>query len=132
MGISFVAYSPLGRGLLTGALRTPDDIDGRRAQHPRFQGENFLANRKLVEPIEAMAARRGCTPAQITLAWLLAQGDDIVTIPGTRYINRFEENLGALDIVLSAAELAELSATFPPGAASGTRYPAGGMKAVYV
>ena len=132
LGISFVAYSPLGRGLLTGALRTPDDIDGRRAQHPRFQGENFLANRKLVEPIEAMAARRGCTPAQITLAWLLAQGDDIVTIPGTRYINRFEENLGALDIVLSAAELAELSATFPPGAASGTRYPAGGMKAVYV
>ncbi len=132
LGISFVAYSPLGRGLLTGALRSLEDIDGRRAQHPRFQGENFLANRKLVTPIEDLAARKGCKPADIALAWLLAQGEDIVTIPGTRYIPRLEENLQALDVVLSAEEIAALSAALPPGAASGTRYPAGGMKAVYV
>ncbi|MFO1116121.1 MAG: aldo/keto reductase [Beijerinckiaceae bacterium] len=132
LGISFVAYSPLGRGFLTGALKSLDDIDGRRAQHPRFQAEHFGANRALVEKVEAQAAKKGCTPSQIALAWVLAQGDDVVAIPGTRYAARLDENLGALDVKLSAAEVAELSAAIPVGAASGTRYPEGGMKAVYL
>jgi aryl-alcohol dehydrogenase-like predicted oxidoreductase len=132
LGIGFVAYSPLGRGMLTGAIRTLDDVDGRRAAHPRFQAENFDANRRLVAPIEALAAAKGCTPAQVTLAWLLAQGEDVVAIPGTRYPARLDENLAATAVVLSADEVAELSAALPPGAAAGTRYPAGGMKAVYV
>jgi len=132
LGIGFVAYSPLGRGFLTGAIRTLEDVDGRWAQHPRFQAEHFAANRALVEHIEAMAARKGCTPSQVTLAWLLAQGEDVVTIPGTRHAARLDENLGALDVRLSEDEVAELAAAIPPGAASGTRYPAGGMKAVYV
>lgn len=132
LGISFVAYAPLGRGFLTGAIRSLEEVDGRRAAHPRFQAENFAANRRLVEPVEAMAKRKGCTPAQITLAWLLAQGEDVVTIPGTRHLPRLEENLGALQVALSDAEVAALSAAIPPGAASGTRYPAAGMAAVYV
>ncbi len=132
LGIGFVAYSPLGRGFLTGALRTLDDVDGRRASHPRFQAENFATNRGLVDHVEAMAAKKGCTPAQITLAWLLAQGDDVVTIPGTRYAARLDENIGALAVELSGDDVAELSAAIPPGAAAGTRYPAGGMKGVFV
>jgi aryl-alcohol dehydrogenase-like predicted oxidoreductase len=132
LGISFVAYSPLGRGFLTGAIQTLADVDGRRAQHPRFQAENFDANRKLVAHVEALAAKKGCTPAQITLAWLLAQGEDVVAIPGTRYPARFDENLGALDVALTPDEVAGLSTAIPIGAASGTRYPAGGMRAVYV
>ena len=132
LGISFVAYSPLGRGFLTGAIQTLGDIDGRRAAHPRFQAANFAINRRLVEQIEAVAAKKGCTPAQITLAWLLAQGDDVVTIPGTRYAARLDENTGALAVDLTPAEVAELSAAIPPGAAAGTRYPAGGMAGVFV
>jgi aryl-alcohol dehydrogenase-like predicted oxidoreductase len=132
LGISFVAYSPLGRGLLTGAIQNASDVDGRRAAHPRFQGENFAANRKLASHIEALAAKKGCTPAQVTLAWLLAQGEDVVTIPGTRYQPRLDENAGALDVALTAEEVAALGAAIPPGAAAGTRYPAGGMGAVYV
>jgi aryl-alcohol dehydrogenase-like predicted oxidoreductase len=132
LGISFVAYSPLGRGFLTGAIQTLADIDGRRAQHPRFQAENFDANRRLVAHVEALAARKGCTPAQVTLAWLLAQGPDVVAIPGTRYPARLDENAGALAVSLTAAEIAALGAAIPPGAAAGTRYPPGGMRAVYV
>jgi aryl-alcohol dehydrogenase-like predicted oxidoreductase len=132
LGIGFVAYSPLGRGFLTGALRSPDDIDGRRAAHPRFQGENFTANRRLVEQVEAMAARKGCTPAQITLAWLLAQGEDVVAIPGTRRMAALDENVGALDVALTPEEVATLSAAIPPGAAAGTRYPASGMTGVFI
>ena len=132
LGISFVAYAPLGRGFLTGAIQTLDDIDGRRAVHPRFQAENFASNRRLVALVEAAAARKGCTPAQITLAWLLAQGDDVVAIPGTRNPARMDENVGSLDIALSPAEVAELSDAIPPGAAAGTRYPAGGMAGVFV
>ena len=132
LGISFVAYSPLGRGLLTGAIQTPADLDGRRASHPRFQGENFERNRALVGHIEALATAKGCTPAQVTLAWLLAQGDDVVAIPGTRYAKRLDENVGALGIGLSADEAASLSAAIPPGAAAGTRYPTGGMGTVYL
>jgi aryl-alcohol dehydrogenase-like predicted oxidoreductase len=132
LGIAFVAYAPLGRGFLTGALQDFAQIDGRRAQHPRFQEQNFAANRKLVAEVEAIAREKGCTPSQLCLAWLLAQGDDVVAIPGTRYLPRIEENLGALTVNLSAAEVARIGAAVPSGAAAGTRYPAGGMQAVYL
>ncbi len=132
LGIGFVAYAPLGRGFLTGAIREFADVDGRRAAHPRFQEANFAQNRALVAKIEAKAAAKGCTPAQLTLAWLLAQGDDVVAIPGTRYLPRLEENLGALTVRLDASEAAEISALVPPEAVAGTRYPAGGMKGVYL
>jgi aryl-alcohol dehydrogenase-like predicted oxidoreductase len=132
LGIGFVAYSPLGRGFLTGALKSLADIDGRRAAHPRFQEANFDRNRALVGKIEAIAAEKGCTPSQVTLAWLLAQGPDVVAIPGTRHANRLDENLGALDVALTAEEVARMSAAVPAGAAAGTRYPAGGMSAVYI
>ncbi len=132
LGIGFVAYAPLGRGFLTGAIREFADVDGRRAAHPRFQEANFAQNRALVAKIEAKAAAKGCTPAQLTLAWLLAQGDDVVAIPGTRYLPRLEENLGALTVRLDASEAAEISALVPPEAVAGTRYPAGGMKGVFL
>ena len=132
LGIGFVAYAPLGRGFLTGEIRDFADVDGRRAAHPRFQEANFAANRALVAKIEALAAAKGCTPAQLTLAWLLAQGDDVVAIPGTRYLPRLEENLGGLTVRLDAAEATEISALVPPEAVAGTRYPAGGMKGVYL
>ncbi|MBN8905232.1 MAG: aldo/keto reductase [Rhodospirillales bacterium] len=132
LGIGFVAYSPLGRGFLTGAIQTLADVDRRRAAHPRFQEANFAANRALVEKIEAIAAEKGCTPAQLTLAWLLAQGPDVVAIPGTRYPQRLAENLGALAVTLSAEDVGRISAAVPRGAAAGTRYPAGGMAAVYL
>ena len=130
LGISFVGYAPLGRGLLTGAIKTLADIDGRRSAHPRFQGEHFEHNRKLAAPIEALAAAKQCTPSQIVLAWLLAQGDDVVTIPGTRKESRLDENVGALEVVLSSEELEGLSTAIPVGSASGTRYPSGSMAAV--
>jgi aryl-alcohol dehydrogenase-like predicted oxidoreductase len=132
LGISFVAYAPLGRGFLTGAIQTFGDIDGRRAAHPRFQKENFDQNRALVAKIEDFAKAKGCTPSQLTLAWLLAQGQDVVAIPGTRYAARFDENLGALNVSLTAAEVAEIAAAVPKGAAAGTRYPAGGMGGVFI
>ncbi len=132
LGISFVAYAPLGRGFLAGAIQTFADVDGRRAAHPRFQEANFAANRALVARVEAFAAKKGCTPAQLTLAWLLAQGPDVVAIPGTRRIDRMDENIGALSVRLSPEEVAAISAAVPPGAAAGTRYPAGGMKTVYL
>ena len=132
LGISFVAYAPLGRGFLAGAIQTFADVDGRRAAHPRFQEANFAANRALVAQVEAFAAKKGCTPAQLTLAWLLAQGPDVVAIPGTRRIDRMDENIGALSVRLSPEEVAAISAAVPPGAAAGTRYPAGGMKTVYL
>ena len=132
LGISFVAYSPLGRGLLTGALTSPADIDGRRAAHPRFQGENFTTNRRLAEAVEQLAAQKRCTPSQIALAWLLAQGGDVLPIPGTRSAARLDENLGALDVELAPGDIAALSAAIPPGAAAGTRYPAGAMSGVFV
>jgi aryl-alcohol dehydrogenase-like predicted oxidoreductase len=132
LGISFVAYAPLGRGFLTGAIRSLDDIDGRRSAHPRFQAENFAHNRELVARIEAIAKEKDCTPAQLTLAWVLAQGEDVVAIPGTRSRQRLDENLGALRVKLSAADLARIDAAVPRGAAAGTRYPAGGMQSVYI
>ena len=132
LGIAFVAYAPLGRGFLTGAIQTFEDVDGRRAAHPRFQKENFDQNRALVAKIEGFAKAKGCTPSQLTVAWLLAQGEDVVAIPGTRYENRFDENLGALNVSLTPAEVAEISAAVPTGAAAGTRYPAGGMGGVFI
>ena len=132
LGISFVAYAPLGRGFLTGAIQTFDDVDGRRAAHPRFQKENFDQNRALVAKIEGFAKAKGCTPSQLTLAWLLAQGQDVVAIPGTRYRARFDENLGALNVSLTSADVADIAAAVPKGAAAGTRYPAGGMGGVFI
>jgi len=132
LGIAFVAYAPLGRGFLTGAIQTFADVDGRRAAHPRFQEANFAQNRELVARIEAMAHEKGCTPSQLALAWLLAQGPDVVAIPGTRHPNRLDENVGALRVHLTPAEVARISDAIPPGAAAGTRYPAGGMKGVYI
>jgi aryl-alcohol dehydrogenase-like predicted oxidoreductase len=132
LGITYVAYAPLGRGLLTGAVRTAEDVGGRRAAHPRFQPENLPRNLALVDRIAAFAAGKGCTPAQLVLAWLLAQGSDVVAIPGTRRIDRVRENLGALAVTLTADEVAAISAAVPPGAASGDRYPASNMKGVYL
>jgi aryl-alcohol dehydrogenase-like predicted oxidoreductase len=132
LGIGFVAYSPLGRGFLTGAIKTFADVDGRRSAHPRFQEQNFDKNRALVAKIEAIAAEKGCTPAQVTLAWLLAQGSDVVAIPGTRYPARLDENTGALKVSLTPDEVAKISTAVPTGAAAGTRYPAGGMAGVFI
>src|SRR5262245_11011787 len=132
LGIGFVAYSPLGRGFLTGAFKTLSDIDGRRAAHPGFQAANLAHNRELVERIEAMAGEKHCTPAQIILAWLLAPGGDVAAIHGTGYIRRLEENLGALTVNLTPDEVVRISEAIPPGSAAGTRYPAGGMAGVYL
>ncbi|WP_270938651.1 aldo/keto reductase [Falsiroseomonas oryzae] len=132
LGIAFVAYAPLGRGFLTGAIRSLDEVGGRRAQHPRFQPENFAHNLSLVERVAGFAAEKGCTPAQLCLAWLLAQGEDVLPIAGTRSPDRLDENLGALEVRLTAEEAARIAAAIPPGAAAGTRYPAGNMKSVYI
>ncbi len=132
LGISFVAYAPLGRSFLTGTVQSPDDIKAdRRSQHPRFQGEHFARNRALAVKVEAIAKENGCTPAQLVLAWLLAQGPDVIPIPGTKRKERVDENLGALKVKLGAAELARLSAAIPPGAAAGLRYPETAMPGLY-
>jgi len=134
LGISYVAYSPLGRSLLTGSVKAASDIpegDGR-GRHPRFAADNLARNLQLVAAIEAMAKAKGCTPGQVALAWLLAQGPDIVPIPGTKRAARVDENVGTLDVALSTDDVARLSAALPPGAAAGGRYPDGGMKAVYL
>jgi aryl-alcohol dehydrogenase-like predicted oxidoreductase len=125
LGITFVAYSPLGRGFLSGAIQSPDDLDEddwRRA-NPRFQGENFERNLELVRKVEEVAREKQVTCAQIALAWVLAQGDHIVPIPGTRQTTHLEQNLAALEIALTNDEIEALSQVFPPGAAAGDRYP---------
>jgi aryl-alcohol dehydrogenase-like predicted oxidoreductase len=125
LGIGFVPYSPLGRGFLTGQFRTPEDIpEGDLRRHnPRFQGENFNRNLQLVERVRQLAADKGCTPAQLALAWLLHQGQDVVPIPGTKKRSRLAENLGGLDVELSPDDLARLDELAPIGAAAGDRYP---------
>lgn len=132
LGIGFVAYSPLGRGFLTGRFRTIDDLpaDDYRRNSPRFQGENFAKNLELVRRIEAMAARKGCTPSQLALAWVLAQGNDIVPIPGTKRRRYLEENAAAADITLTPEELAEIDRVAPHGVAAGARYPEAMMRTV--
>ncbi|MBV9374891.1 MAG: aldo/keto reductase [Alphaproteobacteria bacterium] len=133
-GIAFVAYAPLGRSLLAGAV--PDFANltegDTRGRHPRFMGNNFAKNRELVQRVEAIAREKGCTPAQLCLAWLLAQGPDVIPIPGTKRIERLEENLGATRVHLTAADVDRISKAIPIGAAAGTRYPEGGMRGVYI
>jgi aryl-alcohol dehydrogenase-like predicted oxidoreductase len=132
LGIGFVAYSPLGRGFLTGQIKQASDLaanDWRRT-NPRFQGENFNRNLELVKKVEEIAAKKDVTPSQLALAWVLAQGEDMLAIPGTRHRSRLDENLGALDVRLSAAELAAIDAVFPPNAAAGDRYAGPSMQMV--
>jgi aryl-alcohol dehydrogenase-like predicted oxidoreductase len=132
LGIGFVAYSPLGRGFLTAKITSLDDLadnDWRRSM-PRFEQENFGRNLELVERIKALAAKKGCSPAQLALAWVLAQGNDIVPIPGTKRRRYLEENVGALDVHLAPEELAEIDAILPAGAAAGSRYSAPGMRTI--
>jgi aryl-alcohol dehydrogenase-like predicted oxidoreductase len=130
LGIGFVPYSPLGRGFLTGAITSPDDFgeDDFRRDNPRFQGDNFAKNLKLVEAIKRLAADKSCTPAQLALAWVLAQGEDIVPIPGTKHTRYLEQNIGALDVHLGREELEAINAVFPRDAAAGTRYAEAGMR----
>ena len=134
LGIGFVAYSPLGRGFLTGRFRRLDDLpaDDWRRNNPRFQGENFERNLALLRRIEEMARAKACTPAQLALAWLLSRGNDIVPIPGTKQRARLEENVRALDIRLTSDELKRVDAVAPIGAAAGGRYTDAGMRAVNV
>lgn len=129
-----MAYSPLGRGFLTGHLQKPEDVleGDRRREHPRFQGENFARNLELVRRVEAIVREKGCTPAQLALAWLLAQGPEIIPIPGTRRTDRVDENLGALDVSLDPDDVERISRSIPPGAAAGLRYPEPQMKTVYL
>jgi aryl-alcohol dehydrogenase-like predicted oxidoreductase len=132
-GIAFVAYSPLGRGIFGGAIKRLDDLSegDYRRNSPRFAAENLARNLPLVEKLETFARDKGCRPAQLALAWLLARGDDIFPIPGTKHVSRLEENAGALDLTLTPEEVAKMDASFPPGAAVGTRYHAQAMKAVH-
>jgi len=132
LGIGYVAYSPLGRGFLTGQFKSPNDFpEGDfRKNHPRFQGENFAKNIQLVHEVEKMAEEKGCTTAQLALAWVLAQGDDIVPIPGTKHVKYLDQNIGALDVKLSDDDLKRLDEILPPGAAAGQRYHERGMETV--
>ncbi len=124
LGIGFVAYSPLGRGFLSGAISAPEDLaaDDFRRHNPRFQGDNFAKNLDLVDRVKELAAAKGVTPSQLALAWVLAQGDDVVPIPGTKRRTYLEENVGADDVVLTADELAQIDDVLPPGASVGDRY----------
>ena len=132
LGVGFVPYSPLGRGFLTGQFKKFEDLaanDYRRFA-PRFQGDNFQQNLELVERIKQLAAEKHCTPAQLALTWVLAQGADVVPIPGTKRRKYLDENLGALDVSLSSPDLARIDAIAPHGVAAGERYPEQGMRTV--
>ena len=134
LGIAFVAYAPLGRGMLTAKIEDPSTLaenDSRR-RHPRYAQGNLAHNAALVHRIEAIAGRKGCTSGQLALAWLLAQGPDVIPIPGTKRRDRLVENLGALAVSLSKSDVEEISQAIPPGAAAGTRYPEGQMKSLYL
>ena len=130
LGVGLVPYSPLGRGFLTGKIASSAELGAHdfRRQSPRFLDENFDTNLQLVKQVEAMAARKGCTPAQLALAWVLAQGDDVVPIPGTKRVRYLEENIAALDVQLDATDLAQLAAAFPRDVAAGERYHPDGMR----
>ncbi|HZF37292.1 MAG TPA: aldo/keto reductase [Blastocatellia bacterium] len=132
LGIGFVPFSPLGRGFLTGAISKPEDLkeDDYRRHSPRFQGENFARNLRLADDVKALAAKKGILPSQLALAWMMAQGDDIVPIPGTKRRKYLEENAGAVDVTFSIEELALINALFPPDTAVGARYPESMMKLV--
>jgi aryl-alcohol dehydrogenase-like predicted oxidoreductase len=132
LGIGYVAYSPLGRGFLTGQIKSPSDFaeDDFRRNHPRFQGENFDRNIELVREVGKLAEEKGCTTAQLALAWVLAQGEDIVPIPGTKHVRYLDDNIGALEVALSRADLDRLDAILPPGAAAGERYAERAMAAL--
>jgi aryl-alcohol dehydrogenase-like predicted oxidoreductase len=132
LGIGYVAYSPLGRGFLTGQFKSEDDFpEGDfRKNHPRFQGENFQKNLDLVSEIGKMAEEKGCTTAQLALAWVLAQGEDIVPSPGTKHVKYLDQNIGALDVTLTGEHLRRLDEILPPGAAAGQRYHERGMETV--
>ena len=132
LGIGFVPYSPLGRGFLTGRFQKPEDLpeDDRRRQFPRFQEENFRQNMRLVERVKELAAEKGCKPSQLALAWVLAQGPDVVPIPGTKRRAYLEENVGALNVRLTAEELARIDDVLSETAVAGTRYPEQAMKSV--
>jgi len=134
LGIAFVAYSPLGRSLLTGSLAHAGELagDDPHRRHPRFAWDNLARNLALIEPLRALAERKGATLGQLVLAWLLARGEDIVPIPGTKRVERVDENLGALSLELTAQEVDEIGNMVPVGAAAGQRYPEGAMKAVYL
>ena len=132
LGIGYVAYSPLGRGFLTEQIKSPSDFpeDDTRRRHPRFTGANFDRNIALVREVGDMAKEKGCTTAQLALAWVLAQGDDVVPIPGTKRIRYLDENIGALEIKLTSEDVERLDAILPPGAAAGDRYHPQGMAAL--
>ncbi|HEX3064528.1 MAG TPA: aldo/keto reductase [Dongiaceae bacterium] len=132
LAIGFVPYSPLGRGFLTGQIQKPEDLaaDDYRRNSPRFQGENFQKNLALLGEIASIAASKKCTPAQLALAWVLAQGNDIVPIPGTKRRNYLDENLGAVDVTLTKQDLARIERALPQGAAAGSRYPEASMAAL--
>ena len=132
LGIGFVPYSPLGRGFLTGAIASPEDFapDDYRRNAPRFQGDNFAKNLELVEQVKAIASEKGITAGQLALAWLLAQGDDIVPIPGTKRRTYLEENIGAATVTLTADDLSRINAVAPQGVAAGDRYPAQSMSSI--
>ena len=132
LGIGFVPYSPLGRGFLTGRIRSIDDLESNdyRRNSPRFQGENFEKNLRLLDEVNAIAKQKGCTPSQLALAWVLAQGEDIVPIPGTKHVKYLEENAKAVELRLTPQELARIDRALPPGAAAGLRYPEPGMRTV--
>ena len=134
LGISFVAYAPLGRSMLTGSVKGKADLpDGdRRLAHPRFQAENLDRNVKIVKRLEEISVEKKCTPAQLVLAWLLAQGKDIVPIPGTKRKQRVDENLAALEVKLTAQDVKRISDVAPPGAGAGPRYPVDALKRVYL
>jgi aryl-alcohol dehydrogenase-like predicted oxidoreductase len=132
LGIGFVPYSPLGRGFLTGRIKSVDDLepDDYRRNSPRFQGDNFAKNLKLVDEINRIAIEKNCSPSQLALAWVLAQGDDIVPIPGTKRRKYLDENVRALDVELTADDLARIDRVIPPGSASGERYAPNALRAV--
>lgn len=132
LGVTFVPYSPLGRGFLTGSIAQAADLDPTdfRRNLPRFSGDNLVRNQQLAARVRELAAARGCTPAQLALAWLLAQGEDIVPIPGTRRIRYLDDNLGALEVTLTAADLAAIDAALPADGVAGARYTAEGMKGI--